>query len=142
MAMSAPPKAPLYRAVGRLLSLPARRLEELMELVEDPSCWLLGPLEGSWTIRVPPEPALADATIQFLRLPPGATLPLHPPGEEQVLVLEGHFDGGPGLQLHEGGLCLSIPGTMRRPLRAGVHGVMCLVIHRPKTAARLAASGA
>ena len=141
MAMSAR-RAALYGAMSRLLSVPTRRVDELMELVDDPSCWHLGPWEGSWTIRVPPEPTLGKAFIQFLRLPPGATLPMHPPGEEHVLVLEGDFDGGPGLRLDEGGLCLSIPGALRRPLRAGPRGVMCLVVHQRRRPESQVAAGA
>jgi len=97
--------------VARLLRLPLDTAAEVLDRLDAPEAWAPLPLPGAEGLSffVPPlGPGLADATIAFLRLPPGGRFPQHTHlGPEQVLVLQGGYvdeasqiEYGPG-DLHE-----------------------------------------
>jgi putative transcriptional regulator len=106
-------RAALERGLGRLLGavedLPLRyapfygRLAELWDLREDavqatlaraalPGAFSTTPLPGITRMPVQGGPSLASATLDLLRLDPGAEFPRHRhDGNELVLVLEGSY---------------------------------------------------
>src|SRR5690242_19998307 len=76
--------------LARLFDLSLERSAALLLLFDDPSCWMVGPVEGTAVIRVPPGAEQKGALAVLLRAPPGRRIPEHTHWtEETVLMFRG-----------------------------------------------------
>lgn len=89
----------LKAELASLCDLDGGFVDELLDLVTDASCWLLGPEEGTSLIRIPPGPALGDRRAAFLKLAPRASCWLE---QGTVLVLSGGYQRRDGATVKAG----------------------------------------
>ncbi|MBX5482936.1 MAG: hypothetical protein IRZ16_14015 [Myxococcaceae bacterium] len=113
--------------LARLTGNPVAEVEALLELIEDRSCWMLGPVDGAWVIRLVPGPARPGARLTLFRLDPEAALPA-PKALEECLVLSGRLCDDHGGQFEPGERLQREPGD--KALFAGREAecVCCVVI--------------
>ncbi len=75
----------------------------LLELIDDPTCWLPGPAKGIDLFPVHAGPKLEGVETCILRAEPGARLPHREhAGEELMLMLQGAFRADSGVELRPG----------------------------------------
>lgn len=91
--------------VQRLCGLTAAEVEQIFSLLDDPSCWLLGPKKGSWLIRVAPGPGVA-CRAAFFKLAPLTALRVE---AGSLLVLQGSLRLEDGTLLPEGAPVVQLP---------------------------------
>ena len=82
---------PFLRRLGEIVDLPEDVLRRLLERVDDPTAWEVGPVPGLFLTHFQPGPrVLADAG--FVRVTAGQSIVRHRHlGAEATLVLEGTF---------------------------------------------------
>ncbi len=64
--------------------------QALLDAIDDAARWVQSPLPGVSLFHIEGGPAVANAIVGFVRMPPGAVFPTHThSGDEIVLILQG-----------------------------------------------------
>lgn len=98
--------------VAALFDLRRHRAVALLELIDDPSCWVPGPAEGIVVFSVEAGARLNGALTAIVRAVPGARVPFHEHrGDEHTLVLQGGLRESSGREVHCGEAASSAAGS-------------------------------
>jgi putative transcriptional regulator len=77
--------------IATLLDCAVDKARTLVGLIDQAASWVDGPF-GTRLVHLPAGPSIAGANCGFIRLPPGASFPMHRHvGEERALVLQGSY---------------------------------------------------
>lgn len=98
--------------VSELFDVRVHRAAALLELIDDPSCWVPGPANGIVMFPVEAGARLEGARTLILRASPGSRVPLHEhPGDEHTLVLQGGYLESTGREVNCGEAASAPAGT-------------------------------
>jgi anti-sigma factor ChrR (cupin superfamily) len=103
---------PFVDRVASLFDVGPSQAQALLELLDDPACWVPGPVRRSHAFPVETGAKYIGALACFLRADPGAKLPAHlHQGDEHVLVLQGSFSDDTGVNAVAGMFVTKPKGT-------------------------------
>ena len=106
--------------------------DELLELAEDASCWLLGPVDGSFLIRIPAPEPLRGAQINLVKLLPGTALPAsRATAHEELLVMQGALREATGTETREGERVARTGLSRPHAVAVGEKPCVCCVVSHP-----------
>jgi anti-sigma factor ChrR (cupin superfamily) len=117
----------LIEQMASMFDMAKERIQKLVDSWNDATQWETTPFPGVQLMHFQAGPACAGADTGFVRIAPGAELPMHTHlGEELSLILEGSVDLGNGRTARAGEEVRELTGTSHG-LRAGEGGCVFAV---------------
>jgi putative transcriptional regulator len=120
--------------VSELFDVRVHRAAALLELIDDPSCWVPGPVSGIVVFPVEAGARREGARTVIMRASPGTRLPLHEhAGDEHTLVLQGGYLESTGREVSCGEAASSAAGSSHWvEVLPGEECIACVITAGPK----------